>query len=1134
MPKERTEAAKHDRSADYSAALSRSIEIFTSESDGEISSIMSSGLWPIADATGMDRVNVYNLLDFDWGKRFGQVYHWDKSKGGTSAITEEFKILPNHPAVENWIEVCTNGGCINICTDVMTPDESAFLGAFGVKSMLLTPVFINGSFWGAVAFQDHTNERLFDGESKELLVSAARLCAGAFVKAEKAQALKRSKDLTDTLNKMAGLFLSQSGKSFEEMMTSGGKLLADLADIDRFSVFRCYISDGGLHGSQIYRWDRISGGTSTPNSVYTDAAFSETVPTWEELFLKEETVNFPISMMPPREAATFRANGSCSVFAAPVHIDSILWGFVLFEDLYTERFFDADLAETMHSAAYLFTNTLIRAKFQNEVISEKDLTRAVIDAAPVGLIIRDKNLTIFDCNDAVLDMFGGITKEYFMEHYFSFSPEVQPDGSNSLDRIKEYHGRVLNGEEMMFEWMYHSLEGDPIPCELKLTRVEYNNEYMELVYIYDLRSIRKMEQEIAEAAQTQILIDAMPLCCTLIDRNFKILMCNQSSVELFKASSKEAVINDFYNLAPEIQPDGRDSKEAAIEYIGKAYSEGFFHVKWTHRGIGGEIIPCDVTLVRVTYKGEYVVAGYMQDLREVNKLMGEIRSEKERFEKASHWYESLLDAMPFIIAVQDINENFTFINQTIEKSFGVNRRELIGKPCRNLGLDICCTDNCAIACVKRGQKRTHFSHNGNSYQADIKKLNDLDGNPTGYVEVIQDITEMEHLAKQKAEAEAASLAKSSFLANMSHEIRTPMSAIIGMTTIGKNAGNIERKDYAFQKIDESAKHLLSIINDILDISKIEADKLELSPIEFNFQTMVQRVVGIISFRVDERKQKLSVQFDKNIPSCIVGDDQRLSQVILNLLSNAVKFTPEGGEIGLNVSLSGETKEACELRVEVSDNGIGMTPEQQARLFTAFEQAESGISRRFGGTGLGLTISKRIVEMMGGEIWIESELGKGARFIFTVKAARGKNRVSRNDGFDADGSNKETVTFTGKRILVAEDVEINREIIEALLESTGISIDFAENGLQAVEMAISRRYDAVLMDVQMPKMDGLEASRQIRSARPPGSARLPIIAMTANVFKNDIEECLSAGMDDHIGKPLDTDILLEKLRLYLME
>jgi signal transduction histidine kinase/CheY-like chemotaxis protein len=394
-------------------------------------------------------------------------------------------------------------------------------------------------------------------------------------------------------------------------------------------------------------------------------------------------------------------------------------------------------------------------------------------------------------------------------------------------------------------------------------------------------------------------------------------------------------------------------------------------------------------------------------------------------------------------------------------------------------------------------------------------------------------------------AREANKSKSRFLSNMSHEMRTPMNAIIGMTTIAKSSQDMAKKNYCLSKIEEASIHLLGVINDILDISKIEAGKFELSASDFDFEKTIKKAAEILRFRIEEKQQYFTMNIAGDIPRVLFGDDQRLTQVLTNLLSNAVKFTPENGSVSLDAVFEKEEQGLCFLKIAVTDTGIGISREQQARLFNSFQQADSATSRKFGGTGLGLAISKRIAEMMGGTIQIESEPGKGSSFIFYFRIPRGTSQVTDTAKLPAEGQLEiSNAIFEGRRILLAEDVEINREIVLTLLEPSKISIDCAENGIEAVRLfsAHPDQYDLIFMDVQMPDMDGYEATRRIRALEAAlgekqtqvsgASQGIPIIAMTANVFREDVEKCLAAGMNDHVGKPLSYEDILEKLTKYI--
>jgi len=514
-----------------------------------------------------------------------------------------------------------------------------------------------------------------------------------------------------------------------------------------------------------------------------------------------------------------------------------------------------------------------------------------------------------------------------------------------------------------------------------------------------------------------------------------------------------------------------------------------------------------------------------------------------------NYMESILNSIDALIYVTVPGTGkLLFVNDRMRKTFNIEGKNISGMYCYKLFRDFTgMCEFCPCTVLDKEPDRLivwdEYVDKMDRYIRHSDCYIDWTSGKKVHLQYAVDITE---LITAREDAEQSSRAKSVFLANMSHEIRTPLNAIIGMAAICKAAKEIDRKDYALSKIVEASTHLLGVINDVLDMSKIEANKLEFSPTRYNFRKMLRKVTDIVNFRIEEKKLKLVVDVDEKIPRFLTGDDQRLSQVILNLLSNAMKFTPENGEVRFSATQLYESDETCELRVEVADTGIGISPEQKAKLFGAFEQADKETSRKFGGTGLGLAISKRIIEMMGGTIWVESELGAGARFIFTIPAQ--KNLEASEDEWNLDnetGGEQEDMPeqaeaqpneFAGKRLLLAEDVEVNREIIITLLEDTGIIIECAENGKDAFDMVAANphKYDAVFMDIQMPQMDGYEATRRIRDLPEMRNREreLLIIAMTANVFKEDIDACRAVGMDDHLGKPIDINEMFGKLRKYL--
>ena len=1002
--------------------------------------------------------------------------------------------------------------------------------------------------------------------------------------------LEYREKMMNALNEMSLSLLAHENKTFEEAMSDGLRSVAAVAGIDRVAVYRATEKN---RISQTYLWD----GKSIPIEKEM-ALLPETraVHHWSETLKMGGCINGNVREMPRDEARFFSRFGIKSIFSVPIFERGEFWGAITLQDHTNYRYFEEDNLDLLRSAAHMCAGAVMRAEVERGIAEANELNRAMLATAPIGIVMYDNNLNITDCNEAAARMLG-TDKEDCIRNFFELMPEYQPCGEKSAEKAKKLMTLALEGNNITTEWTHKSRSGAAAPCEITVSRIMRGGKSFGLAYTYDLSSIKKLNEDISrQSAMLKMRLEQQEMTSeiarSLIGKEDIKKMIEVALTKLGRYLGANRVV-----VASIL---GRD-EPARVEYVW-SYEDAY---KLTN-----------VT----TVKSSLIIDSFSEELPASSEMPTIKRRDAAMCADEEYRVLAGLGVGGFIWASLYIEG----------KLWGAMSVEQCGKPRE-------WTDN----------EQKFVSMTASTISSAI----------------MRDIYN-KRLKEALAEATAGSKAKGEFLSNMSHEMRTPLNAIIGMMTIGRNTKDIEHKDDALRKIGDASSHLLSVINDVLDMAKIEANKLELAPVEFNFEKMLQNVLSFINFRAEEKRLRMTVSVDGEIPRFIVGDDQRLSQVITNLLSNAVKFTPENGEIRLDASFVSETDGWCELRIEVADNGIGLSAEQQARIFHAFEQAESKTSREYGGTGLGLVICKRIVELMGGDISVESEIGKGARFSFTFRARRGEKsprsllapgvnwdnvrilavddmaetraqfrdlfaglgiscdvaadsyearriieergmfdiffidwRMPGMDGIEltrqiksleagkssvvtmitaADWEQiKEEATgagvdkhllkplfssmiidcvneclgvvpdpaefsadpageFRGKKLLIAEDIEINREILLSLLEDTGIEIDCAKNGKEALDMveADPDKYDAVFMDMQMPQMDGLEASRRIRGLPSPRCKTLPIIAMTANVFKSDIEECIEAGMNDHLGKPLDFGKVLEKLRKYL--
>jgi two-component system sensor histidine kinase/response regulator len=783
---------------------------------------------------------------------------------------------------------------------------------------------------------------------------------------------------------------------------------------------------------------------------------------------------------------------------------------------------------------------------------EFERNQVLLHNASDGIHIVDRNGNVIEASDSFCAMLGYTREEVIGMNVGQW--DADHDAEQRAQRLAE---QFDNPGRSQFVTHHRRKDGSIFDIEVSGCALELDGQPVLFNSSRDITERKDFESRLQESEERFRALFESSRDAIYLHDGPTIIDCNPAALTLLGATDRSEIIGKTPALrsAPDIN-DSRDGSERAGERIQAALAGIPQQFEWPARRIDGSEVTLEVQLSRVDIGGRPYVQAIARDITERKLAEKELAAYREDLEKQIELRTSELmkihnqlietqfamDTVGIGIHWVDATSGrFIHVNDYAAKLLGYTQEELLQRTVSDIDPHF---PAAAFREINERVRQAGFlkfeteqlRRDGTLVPVEMTVYHrpEVAGTPPRMISFMQDITERKQaerdLREAKATAEAANMAKSAFLANMSHEIRTPLNAILGLNHLMQAGALTQEQGERLQKMEVASRHLLSIINDILDLSKIEAGRLELETGNFHLSAVIDNVASMI--RESAQKKGLSLEVDPDgVPHWLRGDVTRLRQALLNFASNAVKFT-ERGSIAIRAQLLDDREGKLKVRFEVRDSGIGLSPEQQSRLFQNFQQADSSTARKYGGSGLGLALTKRLVEMMGGEVGADSTAGEGSTFWFTVVLQHGHGPMPKLTAPESTLAAELRLRegHRGARILLAEDNPINIEVVQQMLHAAGLDVVVAQNGRIALEKAGAGPFDLILMDMQMPEMDGVEATRSIRFL--PAHASTPILALTANAFAEDRRACLEAGMNDVLTKPVEPAQLYEALSHWL--